>query len=130
VFYSRIHAEIFQDGLEWQHALTNINTRKWSNYSKTNPADLWNIRWKFRRYCPFLQVLWPNSWGQQRANRDISPMTSVKETWTYCYGRVKSLLMYVCLAVITYSVSWNLFAISLKVCRFNIFSHLLVSTDF
>jgi len=115
---------------EWQHAFTYINRRKRSNYSKINQADLWNFRWKSRRYCPFPQMLWPIPWGQKRANKVVIHMTNVKETWSNCWGHLKSRLMPVCLAVTAYSVSWNVFAISLKVCRSNIFLPFFVPTDF
>lgn len=102
MFYSRIQAEIFQDRSQSGNMpFTYINTRKWSNYSKTNPTDLWNFRWKSGRCCPFLQLLCPSSWGQRGANKVVSPVTSVKETWSYCCGHIKSLLMSVCLVVIT-----------------------------
>lgn len=131
MFYSRIQAEIFQDRSQSGNMPLHISTQGNDPITAKLIQQTFGIfRWKSGRYRPFFQLLWPNSWGQQRTNKVISPVTSVKETWSYCCGHVKSLLMSVFLAVITYSISWNLFAVSLKMCRLNIFSHFSVSTDF
>lgn len=93
---------------EWQHALTYINRRKWSNYSKINQADLWNFRWKSRRCCPFPQMLWPIPWGQQRANKVVRP-------YDKCQGNVE-LLLWSCQVLVHVCVSWCNWLLSFMKC--------------